>query len=132
MGPPKSCRLKRQSTRHIRVIAACGDLKRPRSQFVFMNSVGNPVQSQSSNNTGWVPAVKAAMADGSEVRPPRRPLIHDLRHTCASMMFKGGTPMLVVRDHLGHEGIVTTLNLYGHVDSGQMRKAAEVLGVELP
>ncbi|WP_051365259.1 site-specific integrase [Rhodococcus sp. JG-3] len=132
LGPPKSRRSKRTIDVPHQVIAACGDLSRPGSELVFMNSVGNPIQSQSFNNTGWVPAVKAAMADNSEVRLPRRPRIHDLRHTCASMMIKGGTPMLVVRDHLGHEDTTTTLNFYGHVDRGQMRKAADVLGDELP
>lgn len=40
---------------------------------------------------------------------------HDLRHTCATMLIAGGAPALAIRDHLGHQDIQTTMNVYGHL-----------------
>jgi integrase len=53
--------------------------------------------------------VKALPADKQTLR------FHDLRHTCASLLVAQGSPMLYVKERLGHSSITTTVNLYGHM-----------------
>lgn len=82
----------------------------------------NPVRIHSFGPNVWVPAIDRAMKNGLT----KRPRIHDLRHTCASWMLQAGRPMPSVQQHLGHESIQTTVDVYGHLDrsSGQGNAAA--------
>jgi len=52
---------------------------------------------------------------------------HALRHMVATEMLRGGVPMRVVADHLGHSHVSTTLGTYGHVTEADERAAAERL-----
>ncbi|MFD6195709.1 tyrosine-type recombinase/integrase [Mycobacteriaceae bacterium NPDC060252] len=60
-----------------------------------------------------------------------RPRIHDLRHTCASWLIQAGVPLPVIQQHLGHESIQTTVDVYGHLDLRSARAAAEAMGKAL-
>lgn len=42
-------------------------------------------------------------------------------------MIQRGVVLPVVRDHLGHESIQTTVDLYGHLDRRSMATAASAL-----
>ena len=44
-----------------------------------------------------------------------RPRIHDLRHTHASWLIAEGMSLEQVQDQLGHESILTTRSVYGHL-----------------
>jgi len=50
---------------------------------------------------------------------------HDLRHTHATLMLKGGVHPEVVQERLGHANIGITLDLYSHVLLGLQEAAAE-------
>ena len=52
---------------------------------------------------------------------------HPLRHTCATLLLRQGTPFPTVRDWLGHADIATT-NIYSHSSREDLRKAAQALG----
>ena len=41
--------------------------------------------------------------------------IHDLRHSCCSLLFNLGCTPLEVKNYLGHENIKTTLDIYAHL-----------------
>jgi integrase len=41
--------------------------------------------------------------------------LHDLRHTCASLLLAEGVPARVVMETLGHSAIAVTMNTYSHV-----------------
>ena len=43
------------------------------------------------------------------------PRIHDTRHTHASWLISDGMSLEQVQDQLGHESILTTRNVYGHL-----------------
>jgi integrase len=49
---------------------------------------------------------------------------HDLRHTCASLLFRMGIPAKVVSDRLGHANVGFTLQVYTHIYDEQRREAA--------
>jgi integrase len=61
--------------------------------------------------------VLAAKAGLSNVR------LHDLRHTCASMLLAQGVPPRVVMEILGHSSLDVTMNIYGHVMLDAQRDA---------
>lgn len=51
----------------------------------------------------------------TQVRPIR---LHDLRHTCATLLLSRGVSPRMVMDILGHSQIAVTMNTYGHVIPG--------------
>lgn len=62
-------------------------------------------------------------------RPPRRaelPLIriHDLRHTCASLLLVQGVHPRIVMETLGHSQISLTMDTYSHVLPALQQEAA--------
>ena len=52
---------------------------------------------------------------------------HELRHSGASLMLAGGTPLHVVSEVLGHASIAVTKDVYGHLVEGDKRSAAETI-----
>lgn len=52
---------------------------------------------------------------------------HDLRHTAATLMLKGGVNVKVVSERLGHARVSFTLDVYSHVLPDMQQEAAEVL-----
>lgn len=45
----------------------------------------------------------------------KTPRVHDLRHTHAAWLITDGVPLLAVSRRLGHESIVITADVYGHL-----------------
>jgi integrase len=56
---------------------------------------------------------------------------HDLRHTFAALMLKGGDHPKVVQEMIGHANINVTLDTYSHVLPDMQDKAADRLGALL-
>ena len=59
----------------------------------------------------WSPTLARAVEAGLTKRP--RP--HDLRHTHAGWLLTDGVPLLVVSRRLGHESVMVTASIYGHI-----------------
>jgi integrase len=57
----------------------------------------------------------------------RRIRLHDLRHTCASLLLAQGVPPRVVMEVLGHSQLGITMNLYSHVMPSALREAADAI-----
>ncbi|WP_028265952.1 tyrosine-type recombinase/integrase [Arthrobacter sp. MA-N2] len=76
----------------------------------------------------WYDAVKAAEAlESAPLKIDKRPRIHDIRHSHASMMIAGGMNLYELANRLGHESIITTTKTYGHlVPDAHFRAAAMV------
>jgi integrase len=53
--------------------------------------------------------------------------VHDLRHSCASLLVAQGVHPRVVMEMLGHSTIAVTLNTYSHVLPQAQRDAAALL-----
>lgn len=41
---------------------------------------------------------------------------HDLRHRCASLLYANGISLKEIQEWLGHSDILTTSNIYTHLD----------------
>lgn len=67
-------------------------------------------------------ALKRAAIDPEGIR------VHDLRHTCASLMIAQGAHLSVIKERLRHSQISITADTYGHVFEETQRAAAEALG----
>jgi integrase len=46
-------------------------------------------------------------------------------------MIAAGVPLPVVKEHLGHESITTTVDTYGHTDRTTSRQGAAAIGQAL-
>ena len=53
--------------------------------------------------------------------------IHELRHSCASLMFSMDVPLEAVADQLGHASIGVTKGVYVHLLPGSRAKAAKAM-----
>lgn len=66
----------------------------------------------------------------------RRVRVHDLRHTCASLLLAQGVDARTIMETLGHSTITMTLDAYAHVMQTTLRAAADrmddALGVAAP
>ncbi len=77
--------------------------------LVFLTETGCAVRHGVFMREVFADAVAALPAEKRRLR------FHDLRHTCASLLVGQGSPMLYVKERLGHSSITTTVNLYGHM-----------------
>jgi integrase len=55
----------------------------------------------------------------------RRVRVHDLRHTCASLLLAQGVDARTITETLGHSTITMTLDTYAHVMGKALRAAAD-------
>lgn len=55
----------------------------------------------------------------------RRVRVHDLRHTCASLLPAQGVDARTIMETLGHSTITMTLDTYAHVMQTTLRAAAD-------
>ncbi len=57
--------------------------------------------------------------------------LHDLRHTCATLLLTRGVHPKIVQELLGHMNISITLDTYSHVLPGMDDAAAGAMDEEL-
>ena len=53
--------------------------------------------------------------------------LHDLRHTCASLLIQKRTPLIEVQQWLGHSTLSTTADLYAHLEYETKLASAQTL-----
>lgn len=57
---------------------------------------------------------------------------HDLRHTCAPLLFAQGVSLKEIQAWLGHSTIGTTANIYTHLDENNKLSSANAILSILP
>ncbi|WP_322756372.1 site-specific integrase [Frankia sp. Cas3] len=87
--------------------------------LVFTTTIGTPIEPRNLNRHFYVLCAKAGV---------RRVRLHDLRHTCASLLLAQGVPARVVMELLGHSAIAVTMNVYSHVMPAASRDATDKIG----
>jgi integrase len=76
--------------------------------LIFTAPDGSPLRNNWFHRRVWDPARDAADVP-SDLR------IHDLRHTCASLLISQGAHPKMIQSHLGHSTIAVTFDVYGHI-----------------
>lgn len=87
------------------------------SEWVFSTKTGKLV---SVHNRSWKPLLKRAGL-------PATIRMHDLRHTCATLLLSRGFPVKVVSEMLGHSDVAITLSVYQSVLPDMQESAARVM-----
>lgn len=86
--------------------------------YVFPSRIGTPLEPGNLNRHLKALLKRAGL-------PPMR--VHDLRHSCASLLIAEGVHPKVIQTILRHANISTTMDVYGHVFPPQQRDAATAL-----
>ncbi len=119
IGPPKSAKSWRTVNAATGALAAAQPLLRRPRDHVFTTPNGLVVRHANFYNRVWQQAcVDAGLGDwvdGANRRQWEGPSPHDLRHTHASWLISDGQSLESVQDQLGHESILTTRKVYGHL-----------------
>jgi integrase len=88
------------------------------ANLVFTSTIGTPLDPEAFGRT--VPRIceRAGLGHWS---------IHELRHSCASLLLAMGVPLEEVSDTLGHASIRVTMDVYGHLVAPSRMHAAEAM-----
>jgi integrase len=113
--------LKRHRTQQMRDrLIAGGDWRQ--SNFVFTSTIGTPLDERN---------VRRGFNDVLTAAKLPRMRIHDLRHSCATLLLAQGVHPKVVQEILGHSQISLTMDTYSTVLPSVSREAAEQMDAVL-
>jgi integrase len=160
IGPPKSAKSIRDlpvSNTVGRMLLGRVAGRRP-TDLVFPSPRGKVWDENNLRERHWLPAVAAAQrcVEHPPAEPPkprrgprrklrndevstcpcetrltRRPRLHDLRHTHASMLIHAGFTPKKVQGRMGHASYLVTMNIYGHLwdlgDEGELDAVERLL-----
>lgn len=87
--------------------------------LVFTTESGSPLRNNNWRSRAWSPALQEARL------PSVR--IHDLRHTCATLLIARGAHAKAIQRHLGHSSIQITFDTYGHLLPDEQDRVAAAL-----
>lgn len=76
------------------------------------------------NRLDWTVTYDVLRRDFELARGDADIRFHDLRHTAASFMVKGGASMVAIRDVLGHSNLGVT-SRYSHLATSELKKAVD-------
>ena len=88
------------------------------SGYVFVEPDGRPYHPQR------ITRMFQALSRDAAVPKVR---LHDLRHTCATLLIEAGVPLKVVQERLRHASFATTADLYAHVSATMQQEAAKTI-----
>jgi integrase len=90
-------------------------------EYVYVNKLGELVRPD------YITRHFAMALKNNNLRKIR---FHDLRHSCASLLYANGVSLKEIQEWLGHSDISTTLNIYTHLDfNSKVASANAILGV---
>jgi integrase len=91
--------------------------------LVFAGEGGGLINPSNLRQRSFVPLTKRAGL--------RQITFHDLRHTCASLLFQRNVHPKFVQELLGHASVAITLDTYSHMLPGMGGEAADAIGAAL-
>jgi integrase len=107
-----------------RNIKLCGkEYNQKDKDYIYVDKLGNRVK------PGFVTKNFALTLRKKNMRHIR---FHDLRHSCATLLYKNGVDLKEIQSWLGHSTITTTANIYTHFDYGIKIHSAKTMLNALP
>jgi len=91
--------------------------------LVFAGEAGNLINPSNLRQRSFAPLLKCAGLP--------RITFHDLRHTCASLLFQKNVHPKIIQELLGHASVAITLDTYSHMLPGMGSEAADAIGEAL-
>lgn len=89
--------------------------------FIYVNEIGERIK------PGYLTQHFPLLLKKYNLRKIR---FHDLRHSCASLLYANGVSLKQIQEWLGHSDISTTSNIYTHLDySSKVSSANAILSV---
>ena len=89
-----------------------------RHELIFTSNIGTPLDPEAFGRTVPTICKEAGLGHWS---------IHELRHSCASLLIAMEVPLEVVAEQLGHASIRVTKDVYGHLMPRSRARAAEAM-----
>jgi integrase len=114
--------LRRHLTNQMEDIERLGDLYDDQG-LVFTTEVGTLINPSNLRHRSFTPLLEHAGLP--------RITFHDLRHTCASLLFQRNVHPKFVQELLGHASVAITLDTYSHMLPGMGGEAAEAISEAL-
>jgi integrase len=111
--------LKRHRARQAEEKLNAGDLYWDQD-LVFASQGGGFINPSNLRQRSFVPLLKRAGLP--------QITFHDLRHTCASLLFQRNPHPKFVQELLGHASVAITLDTYSHMLPGMGSEAADAMG----
>jgi integrase len=136
LGPPKNKKSRRtvrlteravealrsHLERQLEEIEALGDLYKDQG-LVFTTEAGTLINPSNLRQRSLASLLKRAGLP--------QITFHDLRHTCASLLFQKNVHPKLVQELLGHASVAITLDTYSHMLPGMGGEAADAMGEAL-
>src|SRR5215208_132404 len=114
--------LRRHLTNQMEEMERLGDIYIDQG-LVFTTEVGTPINPSNLRQRSFAPLLERAGLP--------RITFHDLRHTCASLLFQKNVHPKLVQELLGHASVAITLDTYSHMLPGMGSEAANAIGEAL-
>lgn len=95
----------------------CNDFR----EYIYINEIGELIK------PGYITQHFPLVLKKNGLRKIR---FHDLRHSCASLLYANGVSLKEIQEWLGHSDISTTSNIYTHLDfSSKIASANAIISV---
>ncbi|MDR2356841.1 MAG: site-specific integrase [Oscillospiraceae bacterium] len=87
-------------------------------QYIYVDPLGNLIRPA---------ALTRDFPKFMETHGFRRMRLHDLRHSCASLLLASGVPLKQIQEWLGHSDFAITANTYAHLEFDSKLKSADAM-----
>ncbi|MBS4024980.1 MAG: site-specific integrase [Clostridia bacterium] len=89
--------------------------------YIYVNEIGERIK------PNYISQHFAIVLKNNSLKKIR---FHDLRHSCASLLYANGVSLKDIQEWLGHSDISTTSNIYTHLDfNSKVASANAIMGV---